>query len=369
MFAWIILALIDLPLAKPSRVSGVAATSELVNPVHAGPVAARISRAVILVCFAATSGKSLRTVAGETVVRVPACASVVARAANAIVQVVLAVLSAETAHAVALVRVDAVRADPAILTRGARTLVYVNLAVIPGVTWHTDASESSSFVDACSLVQARIGVTLIDVDLAPRSSKALGAATFEGSRSVDTLAVMFAGSSCFQTFVDILIALCSIEPRRTVAGVIPADRIGVTPRSRIAGITGAGILQVTQQASFTRRTFAVKSSNPIMTCSSVETVSLHAVILVRLAVPSHEAVNADAFVASLGVLTCSVVHAGVGQAAFVHVHGAVSPSPLDRTFAGVGVDSILALTPMLAQVSMAIVDILLAILASKSSWT
>lgn len=369
MLTRIILALVDLSLAKPSCVSGVAATSELVNPIHASPVTARISRAVVLVGLASTSAESLRTVAGETVVGIPAGSSVVARAAHAVVQVVLAVLAAETSHAVALVRVDAVRADPAILARGAGALVYVNLAVIAGVTWHTDASESSSFVNAGSLVQAGIGVALVDVDLTPRAGEALGTPTFEGSGSVDTLAVMFAWSTCFKTFVDILIALCSIESWRAIAGVIPTHGIGVAPRPRVARITGAGILQMTQKPSFSRRTFAVKSANPIMTSSSIETVPLDTVILVGLAVPAHEPVDADALVAALGVLAGPVVHAGVGQATFIYVLRAVAARPLDGAFARVGVDSILALAAVLAQVALAVVDILLAIVAGKSGWT
>jgi len=369
MFTRIILAFVDLPLAKPSSVSCVAATSELVNPIHAGPVAAGISRAVVLVGLASTSAESLRTVAGETVVGIPACASVVARAAHAVVKVVLTILAAETPHAVTLVRVDTVRADPAVLTRRPRALVNVNLAVIPSVSWHTDASESPSFINTSSLVQARIGITLVDVDFTPRACESLGTSAFEGSRGVNTLAVMFTWSTCFKTFVDILIALRSIESWGAVAGIISTHRIGVTPRTRVARITGARIFQVTQKSSFARWTFAVKPSNSIMASSSVKTVSLHAVILVGLTVPSHESIDADTLISSLSVLAGSMVEARVGEAAFVHIHGAVFASPLGRTFAGVGVDAILALSSVLAKVTMAIVDILLAIVASKSGWT
>jgi len=64
-----------------------------------------------------------------------------------------------------------------------------------------------------------------------------------------------------------------------------------------------------------------------------------------------------------------VVHAGVGQATLIHVLRAVAARPLDGAFARVGVDSILALAAVLAQVALAVVDILLAIVAGKSGWT
>jgi len=365
VLAGIILALIDLPLAKPSRVSGVTTAGELIDPVHAGSVDAGVSHAVVLVGLAPTSAESVRAVAVEAVVGVPAGASVVARVADAVVQVFVAVDSSETAHAGAVVSVDPIRTDAAVLTRRTHALVDINLAVIPGITWHADTSESAPLVDTCSLVEARVGVALVDVDLAPGPGEAFGAAALEGSRSVDALAVMLARRTCFQTFIDIPVAFGSLESRRAVARVIPTHGISVTPGPRVAGIAGAPILQVTQQSSFTRRTFAVEASHPVMTGSSVETVPLDAVILVSLAVPSHEPVYADTLVSSLRVLTGPVVEARVGQATLVHVLGAVSSRPLTRALARVRVDAVHALPPVLAQVPVAVVNVLLAVLARK----
>ena len=85
-----------------------------------------------------------------------------------------------------------------------------------------------------------------------------------------------------------------------------------------------------------------------------------------MAVHSFESVDADAFVATLGVLAGAVVLARLGGGALVHILAAVLPSPVDRAVTGVGVHPVHTLAPMLAKVASAVVPVHLAVSTLKS---
>jgi len=89
------------------------------------------------------------------------------------------------------------------------------------------------------------------------------------------------------------------------------------------------------------------------------------VIGVEFAVHSFEPVDADAFIATLGVLAGGVVLARPGGGALVHILAAVFPSPVDRAVTGVGVHSIQALAPVLTKVALAVVSVHLAVSTLK----
>ena len=84
-----------------------------------------------------------------------------------------------------------------------------------------------------------------------------------------------------------------------------------------------------------------------------------------MAVHSFESVDADAFVATLGVLAGTVVLARLGGGALVHILATVLPSPVDRAVTGVGVHSIQALAPVLTKVASAVVSVHLAVSTLK----
>jgi hypothetical protein len=103
-----------------------------------------------------------------------------------------------------------------------------------------------------------------------------------------------------------------------------------------------------------------------MTNSAIETVALHTIILIRLAVPADVSIHTDALVAALRVLAGAVVLAGVLLAALVHILGAVLAAPVGRAAAGVGVDTVHTGGAVLAQVTRAVVNVLLAVVAGKA---
>ena len=119
-------------------------------------------------------------------------------------------------------------------------------------------------------------------------------------------------------------------------------------------------------SNVTWRTFTKVSSHTVVTGPTVETHLLLAVVLVRLAVLADVAVDADALVAALRVLTRAVVLARVVVGALVHVPRAVAVSPGGRALAGVGADAVHAAATVLAQVALAVIDILLAVVAGET---
>lgn len=116
----------------------------------------------------------------------------------------------------------------------------------------------------------------------------------------------------------------------------------------------------------TYRTFAVVTADPVVADAAVQAVALQTVVLVRLAVLADEAVDADALVAALRVLAGALVLAGVVGGALVHVVSAVLAAPVGRAAARVRVDAVHARGAMLAQMARAVVDVLVAVIASKS---
>lgn len=117
---------------------------------------------------------------------------------------------------------------------------------------------------------------------------------------------------------------------------------------------------------FTWRTFTEVSSHTVVTGPAVEAHLLLTVVLVRLAVLADVAVDADALVAALRVLTRAVVLTRVVVGALVHVPRAVAVSPGGRALARVGADAVHAAAAVLAQVALAVVDILLAVVAGET---
>ena len=75
----------------------------------------------------------------------------------------------------------------------------------------------------------------------------------------------------FQTLVYVLVAVSSGKPCRTSARVRSVDDARVADGGRVARVGGAGIVEVTQETGFTRRTLAVVVRDAVVADSAVQT--------------------------------------------------------------------------------------------------
>ena len=98
-----------------------------------------------------------RTITGEGINPVHACASVQTRVRLALIHVDLTVRSRETGSAITRVITHMIRAVPAILTRRACALVYIYLTDGASVTHSACAPEVQDGIHAGSVVPTRLG--------------------------------------------------------------------------------------------------------------------------------------------------------------------------------------------------------------------
>lgn len=141
-------------------------------------------------------------------------------------------------------------------------------------------------------------------------------------------------------------------------------------RPLVTRLAYTGIVQVTTNACFSRRTFAVVRPNPVVARAPVvaEPVGGLAVVDVDAAVVARPTVDAHADEATaLVVTTASVLTRCVAQRAFVHVHGAQRSRPFGRTLARVALDQVDARCVVGALVACTVVDVSLTVTSPKSS--
>lgn len=95
-----------------------------------------------------------------------------------------------------------------------------------------------------------------------------------------------------------------------------------------------------KKARLSRWTYAIVSTDKIDTGAAVHTRLINTIVLVCLAVVANIAVDTDTLVSTLCILTGAMVLAGIVSYTLVHVLAAVPALPVDRTFAGIRVNSI-----------------------------
>lgn len=148
------------------------------------------------------------------------------------------------------------------------------------------------------------------------------------------------------------------------------DGVGVTVGAFLTGVTDAGVIQLAQQPCATVRTYTDERGNSVMTSGAVGTGSAGAVVDVLAAVVAGPAVDADALVAAVGVVTRAPVLARVGhQLAFIHVISAQLTCELRPTLAVVGINSIHAGSPVLTLVARTVVNVDVAVFTVETWYT
>ena len=162
----------------------------------------------------------------------------------------------------------------------------------------------------------------------------------------------------FVALVNIDIAFGSDVATGTTTRVASVDHAGLADRPGVTRVGIASVVQVAQQPRFVGRTFANVAGHAIMTSTAIEARLDGAVVNVDLAVVAFESVNANARVASFGVVAGGPVLAHVWpRSAFIHVLGAETSRVFGRAVASVGADAIDTSSSILAKMSVAVVDV------------
>lgn len=127
---------------------------------------------------------------------------------------------------------------------------------------------------------------------------------------------------------------------------------------------------MTEESGLAGSAAAVEAADAVDTGRSVEAGRVDAVVDVVAAVRTVPAVDADAVVAAVGVGTGGTVLADRRLLhALVHIRFAVLAGKARRTLAVIGVDPVHTGGTVLAQITRAVVNILLAIFALETGWT
>ena len=113
---------------------------------------------------------------------------------------------------------------------------------------------------------ARIRFAFVDLRLAQDSGVSRMTVAEEFVDSVDAVSVV-AGRAL--AVVDVDLAVGSSEAGRTSAGVGPADDAGVADGPGVAGVGGAGVVQVAEQTSFAGRALAEVACNAVVAGAAV----------------------------------------------------------------------------------------------------
>lgn len=177
---------------------------------------------------------------------------------------------------------------------------------------------------------------------------------------------MFARRSLI-AFIDILGAIDTLVAGGTGAGVGTINGTGIAYGIRVTRIRGACIVQMTQQTSLTGRAAAIEASNAIDARGAIEARSLHTIIDVLATIASCPAVYTDATVATVRVRAgCTILTDRRTQCALVDIHIAVASREIRWTIAAILVDAVHAGATVLAQISRAIIDVLIAVLSLEA---
>jgi hypothetical protein len=124
----------------------------------------------------------------------------------------------------------------------------------------------------------------------------------------------------FLAFINILLTIHSSESFGASANVKSLGGIRVANGARLARIRSARVVQMTQKADFSWRTFAMECRHSVPTRSAVKAGLAGAIVDIPFAVPTFPSVHASAQKASVNVVTSGAVLTNVRMVdAFINV--------------------------------------------------
>lgn len=292
---------------------------------------------------------------------------ILTRSAGTLINVNLTHFPSETLRTHADELVDLVHTFAIVEARRAGTLLNVNLTVISHKAWHTDAGVTSYLVQAGGVILARTGATFIYVYLTAGAFVARSTITGERALCVHTRSTMFTWVWPDNTLINVVRTSAAFVSRGAVTVKLAIDRVCVALSSHLARVTHAGIINVTQQASFARGAAADERRNTINAGGSSGARRSSTVIDVLGAVGAAPAVHTHAVVSVQRVTARASILTGVGlHPAFIHVIGAKLTSPFRWALAIVSVYSIIADSSILTLVIRTIIDVHLTVCSIKT---
>lgn len=206
---------------------------------------------------------------------------------------------------------------------------------------HADAGVIPDAIKTCAIILAGVGSTLVDILFTARPGITPDTVTCEGAISVHTHTTVLTRVGTNAAFVPVNVAGVAHISRWTVAVEHATDGVGVTLRTLSAGVTDTGVISVAEQTCLPVGAETDERRNTVDTRGACAARSCSTVIDVFRAVGSTPAVNAHTDVAAKQVAAGTSILAGVWlQTTLVHIFCAVLTSPLWRTLAVVGIDSV-----------------------------
>lgn len=367
ILAGVTLALPYLLTADGAHVTRVTFTEECCNSVYTITMVTTLRFTVINVIHTQWPGETFSTFTLIAVGSVKTLGPIMARSAGTLINVNLTHFPSETLRTLADESADLVQTFAIIKTRRAGTLINVILTVNSLKAWHTDAGVISYLVQAGGVIQARIGATFVDVLLTAGARVTRSAITGERAICIHTRATVLTWVWPDDTLIDVVRTRAALVTRGAVTVKHAIDWICVALSSHLARITGAGIINVTQQTSFASRAAADERRNTINAGGSSGAGFRGTVIDVLRAVWAAPAVHTHAVVAIQCVTARASILTGIGlQPAFIHVIGAKLTSPFRWALAIVSVYSIHASSSILTPVIWTIINVHLTVCSIKT---
>ena len=183
---------------------------------------------------------------------------------------------------------------------------------------------------------------------------------------VNTDSIVFTRSGRTCTLVNIFITVLSLQTRRTGACSLSRHLVGVTPGPLFAGVDVALVVKMANKSSLAKWTLTFIFTNFVHTSPARQARIDGTFVLVLFTIGSNETIDTDTFVSSFSVSASPMVLTRIVDSTFVHVLQTISASVVWRTLTRVSVDTIHTDAAVLANISIAVVNVYFAIGSGES---
>lgn len=370
VLAGVTVALVELVLTAIPSVPRVAVTGVAGNTVDTCPVMAWIWLAVVDITLTQRAFIAFSTATLKAIGPVVAFGSILAGRTCTLIDVNLTHGACKAWLTGACETINHVSTDAIIHTGVALTVVYVNFTVGSHVSWHTDAGELSDSIQTSGIILAGHGQTFINVYFTPRSCISTTALTLERAFCVHTLPEMLTGVCSNGALIHVLVTGSSHKASGTGADGPTVQRVSVTHRTFVTGVTDTGIIQMTQQTCLSNRALAEERGHSVMACGSIKTncgctvIDVLSAVVSSPAIHTHTGMSSNDVEAGATIVTCVRLHQ-----AFIDVLSTILSCPFWRTLTVVGVDAINTFASVHTLMARTVVHIILTVVPLKARQT
>lgn len=228
------------------------------------------------------------------------------------------------------------------------------------LTWHANASECAGIVETASIILAWMTFAFVHIGFTSRTSESLRTIASKRTGCIHANAVVFARWSLI-AFVNVFGTVNAFVATGTGTCVGSVDRARITNGIRMAWIRCASIVQMAQQARFTRNTATIKTTNTIDTGGTIKTGRISAIVDIFTAIRSSPSIYAYTWVSPYCIRACGTILAYRPRRALVDVILTKFARIIRGAFAAIRVHTVNALAAVLTKISGTIVYILFTI--------